>query len=131
MGARTLDVDVLAVEGMVLTTESLTLPHPLAAQRAFVLIPWAEVDPGFVLSPGLSVARRGAGCRCSGRPSQRACLVGAALVHPTSIRLLLAIGASGMLLGFLGARFWDSWTGAPPSVPWAAPTLLAFVAAAS
>jgi len=50
-------------------------------------------------------------------------------VQPTSIRLLLAIGATGMLLGFLGARFWDSWTGAPPSVPWAAPTLLAFVAA--
>lgn len=54
-GPRTLDVDVLAVEGVVMTTESLTLPHPLAAQRAFVLIPWTEVDPGFVLSPGLSV----------------------------------------------------------------------------
>jgi 2-amino-4-hydroxy-6-hydroxymethyldihydropteridine diphosphokinase len=54
-GPRTLDVDVLAVEGVVMSTESLTLPHPLAAQRAFVLIPWTEVDPGFVLSPGLSV----------------------------------------------------------------------------
>lgn len=51
-------------------------------------------------------------------------------MQPTSVRLLFAIGVSGMLLGFLGARFWDEWTGAPPTVPWAAPTLLAFVASA-
>ena len=48
----------------------------------------------------------------------------------TSIRLLVAITASGTVVGFLGARIWDEWTGAPPSVPWAAPILLAFVAAA-
>lgn len=55
-GPRTLDVDVLAVDGTVRTTESLTLPHPLATERAFVLIPWAEIDPEFVISPGVSVA---------------------------------------------------------------------------
>ena len=56
-GPRTLDVDVLAVEGTVLSTESLTLPHPRAPERAFVLIPWAEIDPGFAISPGVSVAQ--------------------------------------------------------------------------
>ena len=48
-GPRTLDVDVIAaeVDGAAVTPrgESLTLPHPRAAERAFVLVPWAEVDP--------------------------------------------------------------------------------------
>ncbi len=51
-------------------------------------------------------------------------------MHPTSLRVLLAISFSGMLLGFFGARIWDAWTGAPPTVPWTAPLLLASVAAA-
>lgn len=51
-------------------------------------------------------------------------------MSPTSIRLLLSIAISGVLVGYLGARIWDELTGAPPSVPWAAPTLLAFVAGA-
>ncbi len=49
---RTLDVDILALGGVVLHTEQLTLPHPRAHERAFVLVPWAEVDPDFVV-PGL------------------------------------------------------------------------------
>jgi 2-amino-4-hydroxy-6-hydroxymethyldihydropteridine diphosphokinase len=48
---RTLDVDILALGGVVLTTEQLTVPHPRAHERAFVLVPWAEVDPGFIV-PG-------------------------------------------------------------------------------
>ncbi len=49
---RTLDVDILALGDVVLSTEHLTVPHPRAPERAFVLVPWAEVDPGFVV-PGL------------------------------------------------------------------------------
>jgi len=49
---RTLDVDILALGDVVLHTEQLTVPHPRAHERAFVLVPWAEVDPGFVV-PGL------------------------------------------------------------------------------
>jgi 2-amino-4-hydroxy-6-hydroxymethyldihydropteridine diphosphokinase len=49
---RTLDVDILALGDVVLHTEQLTLPHPRAHERAFVLVPWAEVDPDFVV-PGL------------------------------------------------------------------------------
>ncbi|MBZ4560902.1 2-amino-4-hydroxy-6-hydroxymethyldihydropteridine diphosphokinase [Mycobacterium avium subsp. hominissuis] len=47
-GPRTLDVDLIACygDGEVISRENnLTLPHPLAHLRAFVLIPWLAVDP--------------------------------------------------------------------------------------
>ena len=50
-------------------------------------------------------------------------------MHPTSWRLLVATGLVGFALGFLGARFWDLWTGSPPTVPWAAPLVLLVLAA--
>jgi 2-amino-4-hydroxy-6-hydroxymethyldihydropteridine diphosphokinase len=48
-GPRTLDVDVIAYGGTVSDDPVLTLPHPRAHQRAFVLVPWHDVDPGAVL----------------------------------------------------------------------------------
>jgi 2-amino-4-hydroxy-6-hydroxymethyldihydropteridine diphosphokinase len=55
-GPRTLDVDVVAVAGddgapVVSDDPVLTLPHPRAHERAFVLVPWAAVDPAAEL-PG-------------------------------------------------------------------------------
>ncbi len=55
-GARTLDVDVVTVTGddgrPVLSADpELILPHPRAHERAFVLVPWASLDPAAVL-PG-------------------------------------------------------------------------------
>lgn len=50
-GPRTLDVDVLALGSLVSSDPAITLPHPRAHERGFVLVPWAEVDPGFEL-PG-------------------------------------------------------------------------------
>ncbi|WP_306213744.1 2-amino-4-hydroxy-6-hydroxymethyldihydropteridine diphosphokinase [Actinoplanes sp. RD1] len=55
-GPRTLDVDVIAVwaddgEPVLSDDPELTLPHPRAHLRAFVLRPWADRDPGAVL-PG-------------------------------------------------------------------------------
>ncbi len=48
-GPRTLDADVVTVEvhrkPVVSDDPVLTLPHPRAAERAFVLVPWAEIDP--------------------------------------------------------------------------------------
>lgn len=41
---RTLDIDLIDVEAVVLNTPSLTLPHPRAAERSFVLAPWLSVD---------------------------------------------------------------------------------------
>ncbi len=43
-GPRTLDVDVIDVDGIASDDRVLTLPHPRAAERAFVLVPWAEID---------------------------------------------------------------------------------------
>ena len=55
-GPRTLDVDLLAVGELRRDTASLVLPHPRAHLRAFVLVPWAQVDPAFVLPGRGSVA---------------------------------------------------------------------------
>lgn len=44
-GPRTLDVDVVAVDDVASADPELTLPHPRAAERAFVLIPWLAIDP--------------------------------------------------------------------------------------
>ena len=51
-GPRTLDVDVLSIADLVSDDPVLTLPHPRAHLRAFVLVPWAEIDPTYVV-PGL------------------------------------------------------------------------------
>lgn len=44
-GPRTLDVDVIAVDALVRDDPVLTLPHPRAHERAFVLRPWLDVEP--------------------------------------------------------------------------------------
>nr|NLI50313.1 2-amino-4-hydroxy-6-hydroxymethyldihydropteridine diphosphokinase [Propionibacterium sp.] len=43
-GPRTLDLDVLVHGDVVSTDPGLTLPHPRAHERAFVLVPWLEAD---------------------------------------------------------------------------------------
>lgn len=48
-GPRTLDVDLLAVDNLVISSETLQLPHPRAHERGFVLVPWAEIDSDFTL----------------------------------------------------------------------------------
>jgi 2-amino-4-hydroxy-6-hydroxymethyldihydropteridine diphosphokinase len=49
-GPRTLDVDVVAVDDVVSDDPHLTLPHPRATERAFVLVPWVAVDGGAILA---------------------------------------------------------------------------------
>lgn len=44
-GPRTLDVDVVTVDGVRSSDPELLLPHPGAAERATVLVPWLAVDP--------------------------------------------------------------------------------------
>jgi 2-amino-4-hydroxy-6-hydroxymethyldihydropteridine diphosphokinase len=41
---RTLDIDLIDVEGQTRDSERLTLPHPRAAERTFVLAPWLAID---------------------------------------------------------------------------------------
>ncbi|MGP4049191.1 2-amino-4-hydroxy-6-hydroxymethyldihydropteridine diphosphokinase [Streptomyces sp. 2A115] len=44
-GPRTIDVDIVAYADVVSDDPDLTLPHPRAHERAFVLAPWYDVDP--------------------------------------------------------------------------------------
>jgi len=44
-GPRTLDVDIVTYGELVSDDPVLTLPHPRAAERAFVLYPWSLIDP--------------------------------------------------------------------------------------
>ena len=46
-GPRTIDLDLLAYDAVVLDAPALTLPHPRLAERAFVLLPLADVAPGW------------------------------------------------------------------------------------
>jgi 2-amino-4-hydroxy-6-hydroxymethyldihydropteridine diphosphokinase len=49
-GPRTLDVDIIAYGDVVSADPALTLPHPRAAERAFVLYPWSLIDPSAELN---------------------------------------------------------------------------------
>jgi 2-amino-4-hydroxy-6-hydroxymethyldihydropteridine diphosphokinase len=58
-GPRTLDVDLIACYGddeIISLENNLTLPHPLAHLRAFVMVPWLDVEPDATLT--LAVGRR-------------------------------------------------------------------------
>ena len=50
-GPRVIDCDLIAYGDFINQTELLTLPHPRAHQRRFVLEPWHEIDPDAVI-PG-------------------------------------------------------------------------------
>ena len=54
-GPRTLDVDIVVYGDLRLDEPDLTVPHLRAGTRAFVLVPWALMDPGATLE-GRSVA---------------------------------------------------------------------------
>ena len=49
-GPRTLDIDVLTYDDLISADEKLTLPHPRISDRAFVLIPFFEVEPTATIS---------------------------------------------------------------------------------
>ena len=55
-GPRTLDLDLLAYDGLVLEDPDLTVPHPGIAARNFVLLPLREIAPDFEI-PGLGRVR--------------------------------------------------------------------------
>jgi 7,8-dihydro-6-hydroxymethylpterin-pyrophosphokinase len=50
-GPRTLDVDLIVYGDEVSNDPELTLPHPRAHERAFVLAPWFDIDADGVI-PG-------------------------------------------------------------------------------
>ncbi len=48
-GDRTLDIDVVLFGGKLISDDRLTVPHPRAHERDFVLAPWLDLDPHAVL----------------------------------------------------------------------------------
>lgn len=48
-GPRTIDVDILHIEGVERCTPELTLPHPYLTERAFVLVPLSEIASELVI----------------------------------------------------------------------------------
>ncbi len=61
-GPRTVDVDVLFYEDVVLATAELTLPHPRFHERCFVLVPLAEVAGDMPVYAGRRAAELAAAC---------------------------------------------------------------------
>ena len=48
-GPRVIDLDLIQYGGLLVQDEKLTLPHPRAHERRFVLAPWFEIDPEAIL----------------------------------------------------------------------------------
>lgn len=65
-GPRTLDIDVLALGDLVVDEPTLQVPHPRAHERAFVLVPWRDVDPSAVVVGHGTVAALAAEVDASG-----------------------------------------------------------------
>jgi 2-amino-4-hydroxy-6-hydroxymethyldihydropteridine diphosphokinase len=53
-GPRTIDLDILVYDDLTLDDPTLTLPHPRLPERAFVLVPLAEIAPDLVIA-GITV----------------------------------------------------------------------------
>lgn len=70
-GPRTCDIDILDYQGYVCDHEILTLPHPLLAERDFVVKPLLELLPGHILANGKKVTLEnvsvGKAWKCSGQ----------------------------------------------------------------
>lgn len=53
-GPRNIDLDLLIYEGVMMNTPILKLPHPLIAERNFVLVPMADINPDLLI-PGIDI----------------------------------------------------------------------------
>ena len=55
---RPIDIDILLYDNLVMQSQTLTIPHPLMLERAFVLIPLAEIAP-YLVHPvaGLTISQ--------------------------------------------------------------------------
>ena len=65
-GPRPLDIDVLLVGGEVVDEADLQVPHPRWRQRAFVLVPLADLAPDVLAAAGVAVPAAAPGVRPAG-----------------------------------------------------------------
>ena len=127
-GPRTLDVDVIAVGDLVVDEPDLQVPHPRAAERAFVLVPWLDVDaaaraarrrpgrraaraartaPAYAAAPDLVPRER---CRPSRRP-----------VRPTRVGTLVALLSATAAVPWGALQSSSDRGGTLPPLTWTAP----------
>lgn len=55
---RTIDIDILALADHAINSERLKVPHPRMAERRFVLLPFADLDPNFLVPEPFSATVR-------------------------------------------------------------------------
>lgn len=55
-GSRTLDIDIITYGDQIISEKNLTIPHPRAHERAFVLYPWYKIDPYASLPKGKNIS---------------------------------------------------------------------------
>lgn len=82
-GPRPLDIDLLAVDDVTCQTDLLTLPHPRVGDRRFVLQPWTDLAPNFVVPPPFSQTVQSLLDQCAD----------AASIRRTDVQLGDAVGA--------------------------------------
>ena len=56
-GPRFLDIDLIKCDEMLINSPDLTIPHPRAHEREFVLRPWNEIDPAATLPESGAISR--------------------------------------------------------------------------
>ena len=52
---RVIDIDILDYENQLFNTPELTIPHPKLFERMFVLKPWSEISPDYVINNGKTI----------------------------------------------------------------------------
>ena len=52
---RVIDIDILDYENQLFNTPELTIPHPKLFERMFVLKPWCEISPDYVINNGKTI----------------------------------------------------------------------------
>ena len=54
---RIIDIDILAYDKLILNSNQLSIPHPKIKSRKFILKPWSDIDPNYILSNSKSTIK--------------------------------------------------------------------------